>query len=839
MGKGAGKGAGKGFGIEDLSPSLRKFGSDPSGHLREFAGKKVAVDVSHTLHAALRSHAATNQCHASPEVEITAIIPYLRGLCDIYEKFGVAPIMVFDGVYHPGKERIDIERAAKATEAASALAAMYSQAARNEGDYAKMMALRTSSTRVTAPVTATAVKYFQSRSIEVRGSAFEADFDCVRLEQTCGDVMAVQSNDSDLYCLGAQALIIDLNRETGACHIVRRGVNEKDSKIGQWPRDQLIAYCCFLGNDFIRRVHGNAQGKAEALASKWHAAIGKKAKGKVLGAMDGKKWNKGGGKVVNYAVYFNHAFGLLKHAPVFDGGDGAAIVPLNPLPAGQVWKSVVGFDPVALYTEKSPLVAAAQARGMTGSCRFNCPLTLPLKPVHPVTGAVLDYGAVVDMGAGDCPPRLQPTAVLVDWLAWRSVPIPANDRDQIVSTVERALRGEALALREDLGVTHHSHYSSWEMVASRGEWFSPQASVDYLRGNLALVDAAMIDTEFGTGKNGLRLRAVMRFESGSLNVDSLRMSLASLASGERRAMIETECTPSMKSVNYSVKMLFKHKQGGGCTFDAKHSCCDCPDGRHFCSHMLAALLLIRVLQNNPEWTLDDVRQRMAEPIKTIQGLPLSFALVFGEMMQAERKGKGEATKAKRKHGEIGEGGGEGEEVEGGLSDDGGDGSGERARLLRSLGREYSGYTVSDDAGESDQDAEARARVEADSDNNSRDICAAADAHIAAAEKRGSKPLYTETAIREHNTQLVEAVLTPAEEKLKAIQQELIYRKMQAGLIEKEGVLVYQYLNHPAHVQARKELLRKHDVPWVLGGRRRLYRVVTCFIIHTHLLHSST
>ena len=122
--------------------------------------------------------------------------------------------------------------------------------------------------------------------------------------------------------------------------------------------------------------------------------------------------------------------------------------------------------------------------------------------------------------------------------------------------------------------------------------------------------------------------------------------------------------------------------------------------------------------------------------------------------------------------------------------------------------------MSDDAGESDQDAEARARVEADSDNNSRDICAAADAHIAAAEKRGSKPLYTETAIREHNTQLVEAVLTPAEEKLKAIQQELIYRKMQAGLIEKEGVLVYQYLNHPAHVQARKELLRKHDVPWV-------------------------
>jgi hypothetical protein len=85
MGKGAGKGAGKGFGIEDLSPSLRKFGSDPSGHLREFAGKKVAVDVSHTLHAALRSTRQRIGATA-PELETTAIIPHVRGLCDIYEK---------------------------------------------------------------------------------------------------------------------------------------------------------------------------------------------------------------------------------------------------------------------------------------------------------------------------------------------------------------------------------------------------------------------------------------------------------------------------------------------------------------------------------------------------------------------------------------------------------------------------------------------------------------------------------------------------------------------------------------------------------------------------------
>ena len=235
-------GAGKGLGVEDLSPWLRKFGSKPSGHLRELTGKKVAVDVSHALHAALRSHAAANQCHATPPVEITAIIPYLRGLIDIYEKFEVAPIMVFDGIYHPGKQRIDSERASQAAEAASALTALYSKAERDDGDLAKMMSLRTSSTRVTAGVTAAAVKYFKSRGIEVRGSAFEADFDCVRLEQTRDDVVAVQSNDSDLYCLGAKTLIIDLNRETGDCHIVRRGASEKERRIGSWPHDKVIAY---------------------------------------------------------------------------------------------------------------------------------------------------------------------------------------------------------------------------------------------------------------------------------------------------------------------------------------------------------------------------------------------------------------------------------------------------------------------------------------------------------------------------------------------------------------------------------------------------------------------
>jgi 5'-3' exonuclease len=142
-------------------------------------------------------------------------------------------------------------------------------------------------------VTATAAQYFRSRGVEVRGAPFEADFDCAYLQRARDDVAAVYSEDSDLYALGATTLIMGLNRQDGKCDIVERGKNEKHAGLRSWAPDKVIAYCCFMGNDFIPRVQGNAEGPSTRLAELWCAAKSQPAKDKVLRTMNGKHIHHG------------------------------------------------------------------------------------------------------------------------------------------------------------------------------------------------------------------------------------------------------------------------------------------------------------------------------------------------------------------------------------------------------------------------------------------------------------------------------------------------------------------------------------------------------------------
>jgi hypothetical protein len=135
MGKGGGKGCGKGNGVQDFAPWLRNTSSKASGSLGQFKGKFVAVDVSHALHAALRNQAAATQCHADPPVPITGIHAHLRMLCDIFEKFDVKPIMVFDGIRHPGKSRVDDQRGRDRQKMMSELSALYKKSDHEQSEF--------------------------------------------------------------------------------------------------------------------------------------------------------------------------------------------------------------------------------------------------------------------------------------------------------------------------------------------------------------------------------------------------------------------------------------------------------------------------------------------------------------------------------------------------------------------------------------------------------------------------------------------------------------------------------------------------------------------------------
>ena len=144
------------------------------------------------------------------------------------------------------------------------------------------------------------------------------------------------------------------------------------------------------------------------------------------------------------------------------------------------------------------------------------------------------------------------------------------------------------------------------------------------------VDSAYLNNILGEGKNGIKDRSCLRFESGHLNINTLRMATTRVRNegqDEEAHIFDMKITPSMKNVVYSVYIIFS-SQG---IYLAKLSKCDCPNGWLFCSHTLACFLLIYLIQTKPDWTFDQIVQFMPVPIKSLQSLPLAASYVFDEL----------------------------------------------------------------------------------------------------------------------------------------------------------------------------------------------------------------
>ncbi|EJK62000.1 hypothetical protein THAOC_17411 [Thalassiosira oceanica] len=171
-------------------------------------------------------------------------------------------------------------------------------------------------------------------------------------------------------------------------------------------------------------------------------------------------------------------------------------------------------------------------------------------------------------------------------------------------------------------------YVSFDMfeAESEVEYCTDQATIfEFIRGRIPNISDDLINELFGEGKNGVRLRSFKRFDSGCLDVAKLKMSQAKIKGvDEPVILIELPCTPSMKSEIYGGALVFS-RDG---VYLASKSRCDCPNGCYFCSHMLAKFVYFRLIQIRPQWTAEDFKSVMPDPIKSLQGLPIQVQYVF-------------------------------------------------------------------------------------------------------------------------------------------------------------------------------------------------------------------
>ncbi|KAL7520509.1 hypothetical protein ACHAWF_000278 [Thalassiosira exigua] len=128
--------------------------------------------------------------------------------------------------------------------------------------------------------------------------------------------------------------------------------------------------------------------------------------------------------------------GLLTHAPVTSLVDGDfRLVPMKPLPEGQEWKDIIGFDP---HTNFSGTLVADSYR-MKVSARTNAPLSKNDRLIDPDDPSwTIPHGVHIDFNR--VPMYIVPGPLLLLWLFFNGVPMPkGSSQEDLMDQVQRAI----------------------------------------------------------------------------------------------------------------------------------------------------------------------------------------------------------------------------------------------------------------------------------------------------------------------------------------------------------------------------------------------------------------
>jgi hypothetical protein len=174
-----------------------------------------------------------------------------------------------------------------------------------------------------------------------------------------------------------------------------------------------------------------------------------------------------------------------------------------------------------------------------------------------------------------------------------------------------------------------SHYQSFEALVSdiKISWVADGDLIaNEVRTNIVDISDAYLRRIFGR-RNGIRDRAWKRIVGGSFDFSNLKMSkLKMKSSGADVVVFKGTCVPSMKQPEYDFLIVFDLQTH--MYIPAPVSRCGCPAGQFFCSHMLAWLVCICLLQSFPAVSFADFVRGMPQPIKSIVAVPVPWSLMF-------------------------------------------------------------------------------------------------------------------------------------------------------------------------------------------------------------------
>mmetsp|Transcript_36508 Transcript_36508/g.74330 ORF Transcript_36508/g.74330 Transcript_36508/m.74330 type:complete len:757 (-) Transcript_36508:306-2576(-) len=651
------------MGIKKLSKKIRntRKAHDSFAQDERIKSKRFGLDISVFLHKAISCDEGAGEFHLQPAIPITKVETVCKKLIGLFKRADATLVVCFDGDHHILKNE---ENKKRRTEHSGAAAHLKDILLRENPDQhveeAKKMMKQ--ATYVRPDIIAHAVSIFKEHKVETYGAIYEADFQLWYWEMT-GFTHGTISVDSDIFAMGskdANSLFIDLlNVESsdGKCKIIKRDVVWKQDLFGKgssgWCHDDFLVFCAICGSDYSKRLYRLKDKEIYRFMETYtREGLTNEQKDRLLISFaENKYWppgkKKGGSEAkctgADFVGTVKRCKYMWKYAPVIKEENGLFVIaPLNALPARVQWADLIGFDPVERFANTD----IQSIYHMEIWARTLQPLaTLPLPRDPDDDSREIPHGSIIDFNKMS--PHFIASSALLQWLYYRGVPHPKGARRQeLIQQVELAIdAGQSLDHdRISLDAAQKAQsYISWDRILVEAEvaWSSStDDALALMRGNcVANIDSTWIDDKFGEGRNGVRNRAWLRFVSGHLNAASIRHAKTRIKGHNGEVTIfEMKVTPSMKSEIYSVYLIFL--ENGEYVHDA--SKCDCPNGWLFCSHMLAFVLYIYLVQHRVDWTYPDVVSFMPEPIKTLQSIAFSAEYVAGLVTKGRAK-KGAAA----------------------------------------------------------------------------------------------------------------------------------------------------------------------------------------------------
>ncbi|CAE7581223.1 exo1 [Symbiodinium natans] len=329
------------MGIQGLLKALEDVQRDC--HVKEFAGKRAAIDAHGWLHAALAGSAVDVELEVDNQVHVR----YCAKRISMLRKFGVEPVFVFDGAALPAKTALLQERRQRRE-----LMRREGEQRLEVGDFAQAKSCLAQAVEIKDHQIDDVVQLLAAEEVRYIHAPFEADAQMVYLAWH-GYVDFCISEDSDLLALGCPQVLYKLRGDGHGKEVLL-----EDALNGRSLED-FQAICVLMGCDYLPRLHG----VGPALALKAVSARGCEAEAVVreLRAL-------GISVPSEYAEHFRLASMVLQRQPVYEPRSGRQI-PLQhqesqPTPPGQHdGKHLKVGDGCIALTEQRPvhcLVASAK-----------------------------------------------------------------------------------------------------------------------------------------------------------------------------------------------------------------------------------------------------------------------------------------------------------------------------------------------------------------------------------------------------------------------------------------------------------------------------------------------